>query len=109
MQMPRSEQTPAPEHIERRGKIFTPQEGRIALIEAVARLFEAVDDAEDVTVSMHGIIDSERGYCAMGGTLRYNDDFHFRDALYEWCKTKIHIESRGRCGFTATILITSMS
>lgn len=26
---------------------------------------------------MPGIIDSERGYCAMGGALRYNDDFFF--------------------------------
>ena len=61
--------------IGQRGKIFTPQEGREQLIEAIARLFEAVEDAEGIAVSMPGIIDSERGNCAMGGALRNNDDF----------------------------------
>ena len=39
-------------NISRRGKIFTPQDGRDALIEAVGRLFEAVDDAQGIAVSM---------------------------------------------------------
>lgn len=95
-------------NIERRGKIFTPQEGRNALIEAVARLFEAVDDAEGIAISMPGIIDSERGYCAMGGALRYNDDFHFRDALYERCKTKIHIENNAKCAAMAEAAVGSL-
>ena len=60
--------------IEQRGKIFTPQEDREELIEAIARLFEAAEGADGIAVSMPGIIDSKRGYCAMGGALRYNDD-----------------------------------
>ena len=95
-------------NIERRGKIFTPQEGRDALIEAVARLFEAVDDAEGIAISMPGIIDSERGYCAMGGALRYNDDFNFRDALYERCKTLIHIENNAKCAAMAEAAVGSL-
>ena len=88
-------------NIERRGMIFTPQEGRAALIEAVARIFEAVGDAEGIAVSMPGIIDSGRGYCAMGGALRYNDDFYLRHALYEKCPVKISIENDAKCAALA--------
>lgn len=95
-------------NIERRGKIFTPQEGREALIEAIARIFEAVGDAEGIAISMPGIIDSERGYCAMGGALRYNDDFHFRDALYQRCKTKIHVENNAKCAALAEAAVGSL-
>lgn len=95
--------------ITQRGKIFTPQEGRAELIEAVARLFEAVEDAEGIAISMPGIIDSEKGYCAMGGALRYNDDFYFRDALFERCKTKIHIENNAKCAAMAEAAVGSLA
>ena len=88
--------------------IFTPQEGREVLIEAVARIFEAVGDAEGIAVSMPGIIDSQRGYCAMGGALRYNDDFYFRDALYSRCKTKIHVENNAKCAAMAEAAVGSL-
>ena len=94
--------------ISQRGRIFTPQEGREHLIEAVARLFEAVADAEGIAISMPGIIDSEKGYCAMGGALRYNDDFYFRHALYERCKTKIHIETNAKCAAMAEAAVGSL-
>ncbi len=96
-------------NITRRGKIFTPQEGREALIESVGRIFEAVGDAEGIAVSMPGIIDSEKGYCAMGGALRYNDDFYFRNALYERCKTKIHIENNAKCAAMAEAAVGSLA
>ena len=94
--------------ISQRGKIFTPQEGREQLIEAIARLFEAVGDAEGIAISMPGIIDSEKGYCAMGGALRYNDDFYFRDALYNRYKTKIHIENNAKCAAMAEAAVGSL-
>ena len=96
-------------NISRRGKIFTPQDGRDALIEAVGRLFEAVDDAQGIAVSMPGIIDSARGYCAMGGALRYNDDFNFRDALQKRCETKIHVENNAKCAAMAEAAVGSLS
>ena len=95
-------------NVSQRGKIFTPQEGREALIEAVARIFEAVGDAEGIAISMPGIIDSQRGYCAMGGALRYNDDFYFRDALYSRCKTKIHVENNAKCAAMAEAAVGSL-
>ena len=95
-------------NIERRGKILTPQEGREELIEAIGRIFEAVGDAEGIAVSMPGIIDSEKGYCAMGGALRYNDDFCFRDALYKRCQTKIHIENNAKCAAMAEAAVGSL-
>ena len=95
-------------NIAQRGKIFTPQEGRDQLVEAVARLFAAASDSEGIAISMPGIIDSENGYCAMGGALRYNDDFYFRDALYERCKTKIHIENNAKCAAMAEATVGSL-
>lgn len=95
-------------NISRRGKIFTPQEGREALIEAIGRIFEAVGDAQGIAVSMPGIIDSEKGYCAMGGALRYNNDFYFRDALYSRCRTKIHIENNAKCAAMAEAAVGSL-
>ena len=96
-------------NISRRGTIFTPQDGRDALIEAVGRLFEVVDDAQGIAVSMPGIIDSARGYCAMGGALRYNDDFYFRDALTKRCRTKIHVENNAKCAAMAEAAVGSLS
>ena len=96
--------------IERRGKIFTPQESRAALVEAIGRIFEAVGgDAEGIAISMPGIIDSQRGYCAMGGALRYNDDFYFRDSLYSRCKTKIHVENNAKCAAMAEAAVGSLA
>ena len=95
--------------IEQRGKIFTPQEGRAELIEAIARLYEAVGDVEGIAISMPGIIDSANGYCAMGGALRYNDDFYIRNALYERCKTKIHIENNAKCAAMAEATVGSLA
>ena len=94
--------------IEQKGKIFTPQEGRTELIEAIARLYEAVGDAEGIAISMPGIIDSSNGYCAMGGALRYNDDFYFCHALYERCNTKIHIENNAKCAAMAEAAVGSL-
>lgn len=96
-------------NIGKRGKIFTPQEGRKDLIESVARIFEAVGDAQGIAVSMPGIIDSAKGYCTMGGALRYNDDFYFRDALYERCKTKIHVENNAKCAAMAEAAVGSLA
>lgn len=95
-------------NISQRGKIFTPQEGRKALIETVGRLFEAVGNAQGIAISMPGIIDSEKGYCAMGGALRYNDDFYFRDELYKRCKTKIHVENNAKCAAMAEATVGSL-
>ena len=96
-------------NISKRGKIFTPQEGRKALIETVGRLFDVMGDVEGIAVSMPGIIDSEKGYCAMGGALRYNDDFYFRDALYERCKTKIYVENNAKCAAMAEAALGSLA
>ena len=95
-------------NVSQRGKIFTPQEGRNTLIESIARIYETISAAEGIAISMPGIIDSEKGYCFMGGALRYNDDFYFRDALYKRCKTKIHIENNAKCAAMAEAAVGSL-
>lgn len=75
-----------------RGKCPTPQDGREALIGALAGLFDE-ESVDGIAVSLPGIIDAERGFVVMGGALRYNDGFALRDALQERCGVKIHLEN----------------
>lgn len=83
-----------------RGKLPTPASGREALIDALAGLYEELR-ADGIAISMPGIIDAENGYVLMGGALRYNDDFYLRHALYERCKTRIHLENDAKCAAMA--------
>ena len=84
-----------------RGKILTPQEGRDELIEAIGRLYDEMTGVEGIAISMPGIIDTENGYCVMGGALSYNDDFYLRHALYERCPVRIVIENDAKCAAMA--------
>ena len=56
---------------------------------------------EGITISLPGIIDAENGYVVMGGALRYNDDFYLRHALFQRCRTKIHLENDAKCAAMA--------
>ena len=84
-----------------RGKIPTPQEGRDELIEAIGRLYDEMTEVEGIAISMPGIIDTENGYCVMGGALSYNDDFYLRHVLYERCPVRIVIENDANCAAMA--------
>lgn len=84
-----------------RGKIPTPKEGRKELVETIGRLYDDLPDVEGIAVSMPGIIDSENGYCVMGGALEYNDDFCFRQVLHERCPVRIVIENDAKCAAMA--------
>jgi predicted NBD/HSP70 family sugar kinase len=84
-----------------RGKVPTPQESREDLIEAIGKIYDDIPDVEGIAISMPGIIDSERGYCVMGGALKYNDDFYLRHALYERCRVKINMENDAKCAAMA--------
>ena len=83
-----------------RGKIPTPQSGRDALLDALVSLYEE-ESVEGITISLPGIIDAENGYVVMGGALRYNDDFYLRHALFQRCRTKIHLENDAKCAAMA--------
>ena len=84
-----------------RGKILTPQEGRDELIEAIGRVYDEMTGVEGIAISMPGIIDTENGYCVMGGALSYNDDFYLRHVLYERCPVRIVIENDAKCAAMA--------
>ena len=86
--------------ISSRGKIPTPLEGRDHLVEALTRLYKE-EPVEGISISLPGIIDSRNGHILMGGALRYNDDFYLRDALYQSCRTKIHMENDAKCAAMA--------
>ncbi len=84
-----------------RGKTATPKEGRDELIGTIGRLFDEMSDVEGIAISMPGIIDSGNGYCVTGGALRFNDDFNFRQVLYERCPVRIVIENDAKCAAMA--------
>lgn len=84
-----------------KGKVPTPQEGREQLIETIGKIYDEMPDVSGISISMPGIIDSENGYCVMGGALHYNDDFYIRHNLYERCPVKIHIENDAKCAAMA--------
>lgn len=84
-----------------KGKVPTPQEGRGQLIEAIGRVYDANPDVDGIAISMPGIIDSENGYCVMGGALGYNDGFYLREQLGRRCPVKIHMENDAKCAAMA--------
>ncbi len=95
-------------HFLSRGKVPTPQEGREQLIETIGRLYDEAPEVEGIAISMPGIIDSENGYCKMGGALRYNDDFYLRHRLYERCPVKIYMENDAKCAAMAEATVGSL-
>lgn len=80
-----------------RGKIRTPKEGREDLIETVASLYERAGSLEGIAVSLPGIIDRKRGVCLMGGAIRYNDGFSFKESLEKRCNTTVVMENDAKC------------
>lgn len=84
-----------------RGETRTPKKGRGELIEAIGKLYDEMEGVEGIAISMPGIIDSENGYCVMGGALRYNDDFYLRRSLYERCPVRIYMENDAKCAAMA--------
>lgn len=90
-------------HIFERGKIETPQDSRESLIEAIGSIYDKLSytGVDGIAISMPGILDSEAGYCFMGGALKYNDEFMLRDALHERCNTRIYMENDAKCAAMA--------
>lgn len=84
-----------------RGKVETPKSGRKSLIETIGVLYDKMPELDGIAISMPGIIDSENGYCVMGGALRYNDDFYLRHNLHQRCPVKIHMENDAKCAAMA--------
>ncbi|MDO5780926.1 MAG: ROK family protein [Eubacteriales bacterium] len=92
----------------RRGKVKTPKIGREELIETIGNIYDEMPGTEGIAISMPGIIDSENGYCFMGGALRYNDDFYLRDSLYQRCPVKIVMENDAKCAAMAEAAVGSL-
>lgn len=91
-----------------KGKVETPKEDREQLIEAIGKIYDGMPDVAGIAIAMPGIIDSENGYCSMGGALRYNDDFYLRHSLYQRCPVKIHMENDAKCAAMAEAAVGSL-
>lgn len=91
-----------------RGKIATPTTNREDLIETIGQVYDDNPESDGIAISMPGIIDSDNGYCAMGGALKYNDDFYLRHALYKRCPVHIHLENDAKCAAMAEAAVGSL-
>ena len=91
-----------------KGRIETPSSGRDALIASITSLFRSFPGCEGIAISMAGIIDSDNGYCRMGGAIRYNDNFFIRDALFKECPVPIVIDNDAKCAAMAEAAIGSL-
>lgn len=91
-----------------RGKVKTPESGREELIETLGNIYDQMPEVEGIAISMPGIIDTENGYCSMGGALRYNDDFYLRHSLYQRCPVKIVMENDAKCAAMAEATVGSL-
>lgn len=91
-----------------RGKVKTPESGREELIETIGNIYDQMPEVEGIAISMPGIIDSENGYCSMGGALRYNDDFYLRHSLYQRCPVKIIMENDAKCAAMAEAAVGNL-
>lgn len=94
--------------ISNNGKVPTPVTSREDLIETIGKIYDEYKDVDGIAISMPGIIDSENGYCAMGGALKYNDDFYLRHTLYKRCPVPIHIENDAKCAAMAEAAVGSL-
>ena len=95
--------------IEKKGKVPTPLQKREDLIASIGALYDQDPDIRGIALSMPGIIDSENGYCAMGGALRYNDDFYLRHALFQRCPVAISMENDAKCAAKAEAVSGALS
>lgn len=91
-----------------RDTIATPQKSRGELIGVLTKLFEQEAGVQGIAISMPGIIDTDKGYCAMGGALRYNDDFYLRHALFRNCPVRIVIQNDAKCAAMAESRVGSL-
>lgn len=89
-------------------QVVTPQESRIALIDLLMNLYREHQDVKGIAVSMPGIIDPRKGYCVMGGALRYNDDFYIQEALEERTGLPVIVENNAKCAALAEALEGSL-
>ena len=94
--------------IQRRGQVVTPKEGREELIETIGKIYDQMPEVLGIAISMAGIIDSEKGYCFMGGALLYNDDFYLLESLEKRCPVKIYMENDAKCAAIAELTVGSL-
>lgn len=85
------------------GSIKTPNTNREDFVEAIGKIYDEFKDIEGIAISMPGIIDTAKGHCIMGGAIKFNNDFHIKEALYKRCPTDIYIENDAKCAAMAEV------
>ena len=97
------------------GSVPTPKTSREDLVVAIGRIYDeaceeagagrsavtSLDSIIGIAISLAGIIDVDKGLIEMGGALRYNNGFFFRDALQERCPVPITLENDAKCAAIA--------
>ena len=85
----------------------TSQQELLLLIKNIYKKYASYK-LEGISISMPGIIDSERGYAYTGGFLTYNCESNFSALAEEYCGTKVFIENDGKCAALAEMWCGSL-
>ena len=97
-------------NIFQREELKTPQTDQKELLELIHGIYKKYESqAEGISISMPGIIDSTKGYVHTGGALTYNNDSAFRQLAEEICGTKVVIENDAKCAVAAEMWCGSLA
>ena len=91
-----------------RGKVPTPLDSREKFINTIVDIYNSMENAEGIAISLPGIIDVENGRCITSGALKYNDDFAIVEAIKEKCSVNVTIENDAKCAAIAEIKLGSL-
>ncbi len=91
-----------------RGKVPTPLESHEDFINKLVEIYKSVE-VEGITLSLPGVIDSERGICITSGALGYNNGCNVLEELEKICGVKVTIENDAKCAALAEAKIGSLA
>jgi len=92
-----------------RGKFPTPKNSQKELVDEIGKLRESVTGIEGIAISMPGIIDSAKGYCHSGGSLKYNENSYFAREVEQRCQLRVSIENDAKCAVIAEAATGSLA
>ena len=86
-----------------KNKIPTEKKNHETFLESLAKIYKNFDDAEGITLSMPGLIDSKRGFCISSGALNFSNGHFVAKELKKLCGVPVSVENDANCAALAEI------
>lgn len=92
------------------GKTPTPYDGTETYLNCLEEIYKKFEgQVEGISLSVPGIIDSQKGICITAGNLRYADGFHLVPELKKRCDVPITIMNDAKCAALAESTFGALS